>query len=471
VEGEKDVHTMELLGVVATCNDGGAGNWRPEHTECLHGATVVVVVADQDDPGREHARCVGEALSAVCATVHIVRPVTCKDVTEMHELGLGLDGLEDAPDSIHFSDDPKGAAGNETNGDSFRFVTPTKDAAGNDTNAGLPFAVISEALQRSGETTEWLHRGYVPRRGLTLLAAKQKVGKSVWVMGLLRVGEHGGTYFGSEVKPFRALLLSEEGPDTMQEKRLKWQLGDHVHLLLRGDARGERWPEIVAQAHAYMKREGIDLLVIDTWQEWSGLGPDGENDAGKTLAALAPLQAVADEGRGVLIVAHHRKMDGDHGDQVRGSGALGGAVGVILELARTRGPNVRVLKATSRYQATPPKRTAVLRGTDYVVTEEGGEESDAPMHDTRPDDVLTALRRVPEPVTTRDLAGITGLSPGATGSVLTRLAAAGRVLRTGRGVKGDPAKWSVASTPTVTDDALFPAEPATTPKETNTEVT
>ena len=31
VEGEKDVDNLTKLGIVATCNAGGAGKWRVEH--------------------------------------------------------------------------------------------------------------------------------------------------------------------------------------------------------------------------------------------------------------------------------------------------------------------------------------------------------------------------------------------------------------------------------------------------------
>ena len=55
VEGEKDVLAFEEADAVATCNPGGAGKWRSEHTEMLRGAKRVVVVADTDGPGRKHA--------------------------------------------------------------------------------------------------------------------------------------------------------------------------------------------------------------------------------------------------------------------------------------------------------------------------------------------------------------------------------------------------------------------------------
>ena len=43
VEGEKDVHTLEALGKVATCNPMGAGNWREEYSDSLEGAHVTLV--------------------------------------------------------------------------------------------------------------------------------------------------------------------------------------------------------------------------------------------------------------------------------------------------------------------------------------------------------------------------------------------------------------------------------------------
>ena len=39
VEGEKDVEALEAAGAVATCNPGGAGRWKHEYSEHLHGAS------------------------------------------------------------------------------------------------------------------------------------------------------------------------------------------------------------------------------------------------------------------------------------------------------------------------------------------------------------------------------------------------------------------------------------------------
>ncbi len=61
VEGEKDVAALESIGLVATCNAGGAGKWEPQYTEALRGA-MVVVIPDGDAPGRKHRDIVCMAL-------------------------------------------------------------------------------------------------------------------------------------------------------------------------------------------------------------------------------------------------------------------------------------------------------------------------------------------------------------------------------------------------------------------------
>lgn len=54
VEGEKDVESLRAIGLIATCNSGGAGKWLPEYGSYLHGRRVVVI-ADNDAPGVNHA--------------------------------------------------------------------------------------------------------------------------------------------------------------------------------------------------------------------------------------------------------------------------------------------------------------------------------------------------------------------------------------------------------------------------------
>lgn len=88
-EGEKDVHALERAGVVATCNAMGAGKWRREYTEALSGHRVVVV-ADADTAGREHAHHIAHNLERADCAVLVVEPAKGKDAADHLAAGLEL---------------------------------------------------------------------------------------------------------------------------------------------------------------------------------------------------------------------------------------------------------------------------------------------------------------------------------------------------------------------------------------------
>lgn len=70
-EGEKDADRLAALGLVATTHAGGAGRWRPEYAAALRGRHVVVL-PDNDPPGRAGARKVAEGLRGIAASIKIL---------------------------------------------------------------------------------------------------------------------------------------------------------------------------------------------------------------------------------------------------------------------------------------------------------------------------------------------------------------------------------------------------------------
>ena len=96
VEGEKDVHTGERAGAVATCNPNGAGKWRQEYGASLRDATVIVI-RDGDKAGREHANTVARSLTGVARAVTVVDTKAGKDVTEHLAAGHTLGDLAPIP--------------------------------------------------------------------------------------------------------------------------------------------------------------------------------------------------------------------------------------------------------------------------------------------------------------------------------------------------------------------------------------
>lgn len=87
VEGERDVETLRTQGFVATTNAGGAeAAWLPEFTEVLAGREVILV-PDNDRPGRERVARIARALLGHSTRLVIVEFEDAKDVTEWFEKG------------------------------------------------------------------------------------------------------------------------------------------------------------------------------------------------------------------------------------------------------------------------------------------------------------------------------------------------------------------------------------------------
>ncbi|HUU02185.1 MAG TPA: DUF3631 domain-containing protein [Myxococcota bacterium] len=95
VEGERDVESLERLDLIATCNPGGAGKWRPEYSEHFRGAARIVIIPDSDEPGRAHAEQVAAALAPVIDDIRVIELPGAKDVSEFLEGGGTLPDLLD----------------------------------------------------------------------------------------------------------------------------------------------------------------------------------------------------------------------------------------------------------------------------------------------------------------------------------------------------------------------------------------
>lgn len=93
-EGEKDCDTACKMGIVATCNPGGAGKWRPEFTEVL-GGKKVVVIPDADEPGRKHALHVAQSLVGKVESLRVLKLPAVKDFSEWVERGGTKEALSE----------------------------------------------------------------------------------------------------------------------------------------------------------------------------------------------------------------------------------------------------------------------------------------------------------------------------------------------------------------------------------------
>jgi hypothetical protein len=82
VEGEKDADTLSSLGLVATCNVGGAGKWMEGYTEALRDKKIYIC-GDNDEAGKKHVETVLASLAGKVKSVCIVTvPAPHKDISD-----------------------------------------------------------------------------------------------------------------------------------------------------------------------------------------------------------------------------------------------------------------------------------------------------------------------------------------------------------------------------------------------------
>lgn len=96
VEGEKDVHTLEEWGLVATTCPMGAGKWKEHYTGHLRDAEVVIL-PDNDDSGQQHGQTVAAKLHGYVASLRVLEldGVPPKgDITDWVEEGHTADELQ-----------------------------------------------------------------------------------------------------------------------------------------------------------------------------------------------------------------------------------------------------------------------------------------------------------------------------------------------------------------------------------------
>ena len=184
VEGEKDADGLEQIGLAATCNAGGAGKWSLEYSETLRGADVVIL-PDNDPPGRQHGAKVANMLCGIAASVKVV---------ELPELPLKGD-VSDWLDLGHTREELEALA------EKAPIWAPEapQDAACSDSEPALPQSISAADLDKQVFTpSRQIVRGlwFV---GLIVLAARPKKGKS-WLSLLISLAVAAGE-FGP--RPFR----------------------------------------------------------------------------------------------------------------------------------------------------------------------------------------------------------------------------------------------------------------------------
>ena len=317
VEGEKDVDNLRTIGIAATCNVGGAGKWKPEYSNVLRGATVIVI-PDNDKVGRDHATQVYDALRGIAEYVRIV-PLP------------GIPEKGDVSDWI-------AAGGTREQLKCIVAATVTT------TVTEEPVALYTRcAADVEMAKVEWLWPARLPIGKIVAVAGDPGLGKSCATNSMAATVSKGGRWpvSGGKCDPAGVLIASfEDDPEDVTVPRLVAAGADlrNIHFLegVPGEE-GRRSFDVTKDTDrldVYLERNpGIRLAIIDPISATMP-GTDSHKNA-DVRSALNPLREVARRRRVcVVTVTHLNKGTGSAMHRVIGSIAFAALARVVFAVAR-----------------------------------------------------------------------------------------------------------------------------------------
>ena len=305
VEGEKDVKTVEGMGLAATTFPGGSGKWRPEYSQWFKGKEVVIL-PDNDKPGHEHAQAVGAGPFAHAKSVQILNLPGLPEKGDVSDWAEGKDPVDAGEMLCKLAD---GAP-------SFR--PPSKTV------------FLSEVKT---ESVSFLWHPYLLQRKVNLLEGDPGLGKSYLTLALASALSLGKTLPGSseQFTPQKTLILSaEDGVGDTIRPRLE-SMGANLELICAwapaSEEERQNWKPLALDDAGFeeldqeMCQLSPALVILDPLFAFIGEKRD-INAANHTRAIMSRLANLA-EKHGSCIVCIRHLTKGSRGKSIyRGVGSI-----------------------------------------------------------------------------------------------------------------------------------------------------
>jgi len=348
VEGEKDVHALEALGVTATTSPMGAGNFGKVDPAPLAGAQVVIV-ADKDTAGQKYARTAMEILLPLGCEIQLVHAKVGKDAADHVAAGHGVAELVPV-------DLPRRGGGRRLR--------------------------VTRGSQVKTKRVLWVMQDWIPTGSLTLLAGREGLGKSTIAAAIgapITRGTLAGELHGT---PRNVLYVhTEDSREFTVAPRLK-AAGADMDRVLFVDVETDVTDSgtLVLPLDTYMLEDlivqhDVALVILDAATSSMSVDLSGKDDRAvrQYLEPLAQLAARRDCV--VLGICHFGKRDGaDTGKLILGSIAWSQVARSVLSVAQDEDSGNLVVTNTKGNLAP---RTLSMNATivsTTVATDDGAAE-------------------------------------------------------------------------------------------------
>ena len=328
VEGEKAAQRLSKLGLVATTSHGGAKKWQPVLNQYFAGRNVVVL-ADNDDAGREHADIVIGNLFGVAGRIKRVELDGLPpkgDIVDWLDSGKGIDDLIAAVKAA-----PTVAEAPAVEAEAVEVV--------ND-NDGDYFDFVDEDYLMNMPPIEWAvgqgDDGLITAHGLSMIYGPPGSGKSFISLDMALCQAHGIEWQGIETKQGDVLYIAGEGVGGLGKRVKAWKsthgLGTsgHFHMLpLAVNMRDQAEVEKLIRSIDRLDRKWT-AVYIDTLAR-AMLGAD-ENSSTESGLVISAADAIRNHVQCAVVFVHHSGKAAERG--ARGSSAILGAVDTSVVVSK-----------------------------------------------------------------------------------------------------------------------------------------
>ncbi len=437
-EGEKDVESLRKIGLVGTCNSGGAGKWTAELAQYFNPGQHVTILPDNDGPGGKHAHQVAASLHGKVASIRVLELAGLAEKGDVSDWLMGRDPEAAAEELSWLSDGAQEWKPTEQTGEAA--------AAGFTPPAHWELLDVADVENWTCPELEWIVEHIVAKGNLVFVAADTQCGKSLLALYLSLKILIGGTLFGKfQIKPVkRVLYLLLEDPSRRAKKRI---------LDLRKDLRvkPEQFMVYVAPGFAvnddahfawlreFIRQGGYDFVILDTYQKATpGISSFDDVKQGPILHKLANL--TRELNLTLWIHDHYRKDNGQKRrreldlSSLKGTGGKPQNADCYILMERTDN-TIKVLVSS---KDTDKKPRFLLNVSREGSTEEkftyGGDLSEgndmAAIGLANQEKVLNACS---DWSSCKDVVGRTSLTDSTVGKHLRNLRKAGKIEQLGKG--------------------------------------
>ncbi|WP_108819347.1 AAA family ATPase [Pseudovibrio sp. Alg231-02] len=314
VEGEKDVDRLASLGIVATCNPGGAKKWPNHFADYFKGARVFIL-PDNDEAGSEHRDIVAKNLREVAERVAVVRLPNLQakgDVSDWLDQGGTVEAFNTATETA----------------ETWR---PTR----------THFPTIWFGEEDNAPPRSWLIKNILASGEMSVLFGPSGVGKSFMAIDLgLRIAAD-MEWFDNRVKTGTVAYIAGEGATGARQRLKAWRerhgITERIPFAMIPTALDMRTPESPVSQLANdiasigeMAGAPVSLIIIDTLSRMMAGGTDA--DPRDMAAFIVNVEELRKKTNAHILIVHHTGKDKERG--MRGASTLRDCADTVIELER-----------------------------------------------------------------------------------------------------------------------------------------